>query len=184
MITFTIQCSVMTTCSGIRKCISRTTPRIVLAATRFKARRASSSNKLTSHVIQMNQSKNDCTTSPEINGDAMSYCDECDGRGSYLDAPGHVLDGGTYQQECHVCCGSGEGIATLVECAFSLCSAVAVQRVRISRYDFADVCAYHANFVKGQMATSITFTAKPHSQRTDPAREDDSDSTSVERRDS
>ena len=34
-------------------------------------------------------------------------CDECDGRGEYLDAPSNVLDGSTYMTKCHACDGTG-----------------------------------------------------------------------------
>lgn len=34
-------------------------------------------------------------------------CSECDGRGSYLDAPANVLAGSAYTARCHACGGSG-----------------------------------------------------------------------------
>lgn len=38
----------------------------------------------------------------------MAQCEECDGRGEYLDAPGHALDGRSYMQRCEVCDGRGK----------------------------------------------------------------------------
>jgi hypothetical protein len=37
----------------------------------------------------------------------LVLCDECDGAGWYMDAPGRALDGRMWQQTCHVCGGSG-----------------------------------------------------------------------------
>lgn len=38
----------------------------------------------------------------------MRICEECDGRGRYLDAAANVLAGRTYWETCPVCAGSGE----------------------------------------------------------------------------
>ena len=35
-------------------------------------------------------------------------CDDCDGRGEVLDAPGHVLDGRAYWDTCPTCQGTGK----------------------------------------------------------------------------
>lgn len=43
--------------------------------------------------------------------DRPNVCDECDGRGEYLDAPGNALDGGAYWERCHVCDGTGQRAA-------------------------------------------------------------------------